>query len=120
MSEDFDPPLTSPVPKRPNAKRDGYVTIRPELLAEMGDRMRALNRGSRSLLQERDDVPEGLKPSIIENWFTRENPGTREDHLRYFLKVLREAKPRPRQQTNVQKRNTLAGRLLLDTASDSE
>ncbi|CDO60030.1 hypothetical protein BN1012_Phect1816 [Candidatus Phaeomarinobacter ectocarpi] len=117
---DEEPGARKPFTSHPNAKRDGYVNIRSELLTEMKERMQQLNRGAVSLLRERDDVPDDLKPGTIDRWFNRDHPGARADHLRYFLKVLREARKQPSQTTIAKRRNTLAGRLGLHEPGQRE
>jgi|GEM_PF-5236998 len=93
--------------------RSGYVQIPRQTIIDMKKRMRALRRGSISLLKGRSDIPEGLKPGTIDRWFNRPNPAARRDHLHYFQKVLHEAPPKrdlPRRKSAPNK-STLAARL---------
>jgi len=100
----------SQIPQQGQA-RSGYVQIPQQTIIDMQSRMRALRRGSISLLKGRDDIPRGLKPGTVDRWFNRENPATKPEYLTYFLKVLDAAEPKAEPKTH---RKTLAGRLGLN------
>jgi hypothetical protein len=84
-----DGDVTAPLPRnRKVAPRHGYVEITSKIRAEL-EAFRLAKLIPSRIFKERNDVPEGLQPSMISAWVNGSACTARSQHLFYVLDVCR-------------------------------